>query len=111
MELNISNIVGTALLYMNKLSFEDLEKIGNKLSSKGYIVDTSEQNIFKMFREWRDFFMLDLEYNILLSDSAKENKHTVKVIFNLVLTPDTNSDILNSILYRNKQESKIIKFQ
>lgn len=111
MELNICYVVGTTLLYMNKLSFEDLEKIREKLSYKGYIVDTSKENIFAMLKEWRDFFILDLDNNILLSDSTKESKHIVEVIFNSVLDPIVSGDILNSILYRNKQQSKIIKFR
>ena len=108
MELNICYVVGTALLYMNKLSLEDLEKICNKLSDKGYVVDVSIENIFAMLNEWRDFFKFDLDNNIL---PTKKNKHFLELIFNSVLDSNTNSNILNSILYRNKQEAKIIKFQ
>lgn len=111
MELNICYVVGTTLLYMNKLSFEDLQKIVNKLSDKGYIVDFSEENIFTMFKEWKDFFMLDLDGNIVLTDSASENKIIVQILFQSVLDINIRNDIINSILYRNKNKSKIIKFQ
>lgn len=111
MELNICYIVGTILLYKNQISFDDLEKIGNKLFDKGYKVDTSKENIFAMFSEWKDFFMLDLDNNILLTESAKKNKRTVKIIFNSVLDPTITNDIFKSFLDRNKQKSKIIKFQ
>ena len=111
MELNLCYIVGTTLLYMNKLSFEDLQKICIKLSEKGYKVNSSTENILSIIKEWNDFFMLDLDKNIVLIDKSIENKYVVELIFNDVLDRVVNMDILNSILYRNKEESKIIKFQ
>lgn len=110
MELNLCYVVGTILLYMNKLSFEDLQKISNKLYNRGYIVDSSEENIFAMFKEWKDFFILDLDNNIVLTEGTKENKYILELIFNDALDRTVSMDILNSILYRNKQEAKIIKY-
>ena len=110
MELNLCYIIGTTLLYMNKLSFEDLQKIGNKLSEKGYIVDCSKENILAIIKAWEDFFMVDLNNNIVLADKTIENKYVVELIFNDVLDRIVSTDILNSILYRNKEKSKIIKY-
>lgn len=110
MELNLCYVVGTTLLYMNKLSFEDLQKICSKLLDKGYIVVFSKENIFAILKEWKDFFVLDSDNNIVLIDNTIENKYVVELIFNDVLERTVSMDILNSVLYRNKEKSKIIKY-
>ena len=110
MELNLCYVVGSTLLYMNKLSLEDLQKICSKLSEKGYIIDSSNENIFAIIKEWNDFFMLDLDNNIVLIDNTIENKYVVELIFNDILDMVVRKDILNSTLYRNKEKCKIIKY-
>ena len=109
--MNLCYVVGTTLLYMNKLSFEDLQKICIKLLDKGYIVDCSEKNICAMLKEWFDFFVVDSSNNILLTRKNQSNKYFVTLIFNSVLDNKIKQDILNSILYRNNQKSKIIRLQ
>ncbi len=96
--LDLSYVIANVLFYMKNLNMEDLNKICLKLTEKGYIVDDSYENVWRVSNEWKDFFRLE---NNVLTLVCKDR--LFEVVFIDVLSDDIRHDILYSMAYRSSK--------
>lgn len=98
-DLDLSYVIANVLFYMKQLTIDDLNKICLKLTEKGYMLDNSYENVWKVSNEWKDFFRLEKDTLKLVS-----NDKLFEVIFIDILTDNVKSDIFNSMLYRSSKQ-------
>lgn len=111
-DINLCYVIGTSLMYMKKLNREDLNNITNVLSESGYSVNISDENIYEVLKEWRDFFMFNEDNTeISLTENTDKCKNLIQKIFVYPLEPNLQDTLFKAILYRNKNKCKIISFK
>lgn len=95
-------IIGTALLYLNEISFDRLDKIKSNLFRQFINVKLTPESITQTVLEWHDFFEITDNNTISLTKGASTNKILVEMIFYDVLDRNIRECILDSIFnYKN----------
>lgn len=106
--IDLSYILGTTLLHINKVSYGELLLIKRKMLSfnENYNIKLDEDEIMNTVDYWRDFFCIDLDRNILFTPSASKERDFVSLIFLDPLSDEVAIDLLKSINYVKKYREK-----
>ncbi len=105
-------VIGTCLLYKNYIDRILLDRIQSELSPY-YEVDLSETKVASSIEEWKDFFRLSKEGNIILTKEGVCNKSLIRYLFADALEPEIYNRLLDAILNVKKDMSsktKVLKF-
>ena len=102
-------VIGTSLLYLDKFSNERAEQIKNNLMESGIDTMLTDESISATVSEWKDFFEITKDHDVVLTKGAKQNQGLVFMIFHGVLPGETREILMSSIF--NYSHQKVIQFK
>lgn len=105
-------VIGTALLFKKSVDRKLLDRVEKELSIY-YEIDLSPEKVLQTIKEWKDFFQLDNQGDVVLTETSKLDKTFIRLLFADGLDQEIYDKILNSIFNITKKQpskTKILRF-
>ena len=102
-------VIGTALLYSDKFIRETVGQIKNNFTEQGIETELTSESIKQTVSEWKDFFEMTEDKDVVLTQGAKQNKGLLFMLFHGVLPGEMQEIVMNAVF--NHRTQKVFKLK